>query len=197
MEAKNHYSGHKNLQLVPDLTQLNPTGILTPSFFKYYFNIILLHKIMSLKWFLSYMFSDQNRVYISYVSSTFFMPCQSHSPRFVHVMISVEKYILWSSSSGKSNLTICMKNWKLLDLSKDVKHNLAKKLFITLNYYNTRLGERQNYTDNFTHWTMEFIYIVIQQFTSCLKEDTQSLHYEDKLVTAFRKIITVSSVKHA
>jgi hypothetical protein len=54
-----------------------------------------------------------------------------------------------------------MKKWKLLDLSKDVKHNLAKKLFSTLNYYYTRLGECQNYTDNFTLWTMEFIYIVI------------------------------------
>jgi hypothetical protein len=94
MEVKDDYCGHKNPPLVPVLCQMNPTGILTPYFFNAYFNITLLLTIRHLEWFLLFMFSDQNRVCISYLSSAFFMPRGSQSPRFDHIIIFVEEYKL-------------------------------------------------------------------------------------------------------
>ena len=80
---KVHYRSHKCPPPVPIPSQFDPVHTHTSYFLKIRLNIILPSTPASPKWSLSLRFPHQNPVYASPLPHTRYMPCPSHSSRFV------------------------------------------------------------------------------------------------------------------
>jgi len=95
---KVHYHVHKNLLLVPILSQMHSVHPSPPYSPNIHSNIIFPSMPMSSNWSFPLRFSDQNFVYIFHLSYTCYMPHPSHPPCFDHPNNILRSIQLWSFS---------------------------------------------------------------------------------------------------
>jgi len=93
--------------LVPILSQMHPLRAFPPYFPKIHFYSILPSTPMSSEWSLSFRFSKQNIICISYLSYVCLMPRPSHIPWFDHLNnvrwnVQVVKFVMQSSPASSA-----------------------------------------------------------------------------------------------
>jgi len=95
---KFHYRVHNSPSSFPILSQMNPVDTFSRYFPKIYFNIIFPSTPMSFEWSLPFRFSNQNIVFIFYLSILVTCPVPVILLDFITLIIFGEAYKLWSFS---------------------------------------------------------------------------------------------------